>query len=238
MGPLPPLCHQGVREVVFSGLRRRMAVLPLLGVMVLSGSSHSWAGTEENPEISANCEAANPYPTTEAMVICSGWFDGNWRLEPREDDPDKKTWVLDSLQSTMKLFGGMEDRHSFASYTLGWSIDGCRHFWRYYRHVDQQQWVADFFEDCPDIPLVRIVIPEQNLTIGADRVSIRLGRADELGSLHARYDVGAELSAPVAQTFVRLSLADPPLAHTYSWDRAGPGSSFLIGQDRPPDPQV
>lgn len=216
---------------------RRLASALLVSA-VLALAAPATAGSQDDPEITDPCGAESPvqHQTTESLDICSGWFRGLWRLTPREDDPGKMTWTFDGLEATLRLTGAVEDRPAFAQYSMWWTFDGCRDHWAFWGYLDSDEWRARFGRICQDESAsYGVPIPLGHVSIGPDRITVRLMVSDELAPIAERFVVGQPLEQPTAQTDLNFETSQRSTT-IGGWDTTAAGKAFVIGQDRPREP--
>lgn len=218
----------------------RKLLTPLVTLFLLAAPTPGLAGDEQDPEITDPCGAESPvwHQATEALDICSGWFRGLWRLVPREDDPEKLTWVFDGLETTFRLAGEVDQRPDYTQYWLRWKLGGCSESWLFWGYLDSEEWRATFSHGaCPDETEGHsVTIPPEHISIGSDRITIRLMISDELAPITERFVLGTRLELSKAQTSLNFETSRQSLTLS-GWDETDWGRAFVIGQDRPPDPQ-
>lgn len=217
--------------------RRLASVLIVVPMLALSAPAR--AGSEADPEIMDPCGAESPiyHQRTESLDICSGWFRGLWRLVPSQDDPRNMTWAFDGLEATLSLAGGVEDRPDFAQYSMWWRFDGCRESWVFWGYLDSEEWKGRFSHlFCQDERKnYSVALPAEHVSVGPDRITVRLMLSDELAPIADRFVLGRGLEQPDSQT--DLNFETSQRSDTIGgWDTTASGRTFFIGQDRPPDP--
>lgn len=197
--------------------------------------------TEPGPE--AETEVVDPCggPPSDHLAsyadICSGSFPGLWELAPSEGDPTKETWRLQGLEAELRLLGEVPERSETVQYAMRWEVDGCKHRWLFNSGVDTSNWTADFAEICSGGSSgFQVDIPPEHVSIGSDRITIRLLLDQELAPIASKFAPGQELSQPSASTFLRLASPDSAHESVVGWDATSEGRAFVIGQDRPPGP--
>ena len=212
------------------------AIRSSIVIVILALQAPGVAGPETDPEISSIC--GNPgIPTTDSLDICAGWFGAEWRLVPRQDDPAKKTWAFKSLVTTLQVEREMDSRPAYGRYALGWEIDGCEMLWSLVQPVDSGEWRVRFSHCGEGNERVYHIVPDQRVTIGTDRISVRLDLESELAQVAESFSLGAELEDLYAKTLIGLESQTLQETVTYSFDYAEGSRSFVIGQDRPDDPE-
>jgi hypothetical protein len=199
----------------------RVFVLLVLCVFVVGSTAH--AGSEHDPEITEACEDGF-YGWED---ICAAWLAGVW--EPVET-PGNGGLKLVGIRGTIQVAGRVEDRRP-AAYALGWTTGGCRHTWSVRDVTVPPSTVARFWVHCGGQRVTDILLEPSDFTIVGREVSVTLRLDDPLSQYASSYEVGSVLSAPRAETWLSIVAAFIQVA--VSGDMAGPGRSFVVGQDNP-----
>lgn len=248
-GPSPAARDVPLRKSARMGQPRLTAVsrearlVLLVSFVVLAAQAihpvrGAWAETENEPEIQDACGDPPWHQGTKYADICSGAFRGLWELVPKGDDPAKSTWQLRGLETELRLFGEVPDRPQFAQYVMRWDFDGCRHRWFFNSPIDTSTWTAHFSQTCSGGSTgFSSNIPPEHVSVQSDRIVIRLFLAEELAPIAHKFFVGQQMPNPSASTFLRIATSEPDRETLVGWDSTSEGHSFVIGQDRPPDPE-
>jgi hypothetical protein len=207
-------------------------------IVVLMMTAGLWmspvhAGTEDDPEITSACGNAGLVPTHDSLDICSAWFGGIWR----PGDSVSEDWVLDGLETTLRVERQMNDRPPYARYSLGWEIADCEMLWNLHHPAESAGWRVTFSHCLPDGTYRERVVSPDQISIEEDRIVVELRLGSDLSTVASLFSSGSRIEDLYATTLVGVETDSHPFETTYSIDHADGARAFVIGQDRPPDSQ-
>lgn len=210
--------------------RGALAALVALGALTVPAR----AGTEEDPEIVSECGNPGVVPMHDSLDVCSAWFRGLWRLESTEPTGEQN-WILDGLETTLRVERMMNDRPPYARHAIGWEVGGCDMVWLLHRALDAGSWQVTFSHCLADGSFQDHVVPEDQISIKEDRITVELGLSTELAMVASHFSLGSRLEDLYAATLLGVETDTHPFEVTYSIDYAEGTRPFLIGQDQPQD---
>lgn len=216
------------------GIGRAMVALPVLLSLVtaldLRGSNHASAGSANDPEIVDACPETMPDEQMPFADICAAWFEADW-TPIYDEQGGLVAWDFAGLRTTLEMAGNVDARQPRTwAYALAWQAGECRNLWYLRDIAGADPPLAVLGEICPDSERYFRLEPE-DMDISGSRIVVILSRAS-LSRLSTSHTEGTELMSPSAHVQVNLEV-DGLGQTTQDWEEAGPGRSFLIGQDKP-----
>lgn len=194
-------------------------------------------GPENETEIVDPCGDPPSDEVASYADICTGSFRGLWEPVLSDDGSTTETWQLEGLEVQLRLLGAVPERPQSVQYAMRWDVGGCRHRWVFNSGLDTPSWTGDFAELCAGGSNgYQVSIPPEHISVQSDRITIRLLSDEELAPIADKLVLGQKLSEPSASTFLRLATSDPQHEGLVGWDSTSEGRPFVIGQDRPADP--